>query len=76
MGIALDQAVGNCNGTVEGRRYFSCDPKVTAAGLVTKTQYCKESDPTAVVYDVAAGLTTFTGSNLFNDSSDDFYFRE
>lgn len=28
VGIELDEAVGNCNGTVEGKSYFTCDPKV------------------------------------------------
>lgn len=28
MGIELDEAVGTCNGTVEGKTYFTCNPKV------------------------------------------------
>lgn len=28
VGIELDEAVGNCDGTVEGKTYFACKPKV------------------------------------------------
>ncbi|CAN0527956.1 unnamed protein product, partial [Ectocarpus sp. 8 AP-2014] len=25
VGVELDEAVGNCNGTVEGKTYFTCE---------------------------------------------------
>lgn len=28
VGIELEDAVGNCNGTVEEKTYFTCEPKV------------------------------------------------
>lgn len=28
VGIHLDEPVGNCNGVVEGKPYFACEPKV------------------------------------------------
>lgn len=29
MGVELDEAVGDSNGVVDGKPYFSCQPKVT-----------------------------------------------
>lgn len=28
IGVELDDPVGNCNGTVDGKEYFVCDKKV------------------------------------------------
>ncbi|CAN0591277.1 unnamed protein product, partial [Laminaria digitata] len=27
IGVQLDEAVGDCNGTVQGKKFFTCEPK-------------------------------------------------
>lgn len=41
IGVALNEAIGNNDGTVKGHRYFECLPK---HGVLTKPEKCKKVD--------------------------------